>query len=136
MMKQEFEQIAGYEVSNTDYDNIIEPMYMATSLSKQDFVKTISRKRFALRPIKSIVREMRQIAEHLRESCEHYADWEAKERLESLCREYIERKEWTRYAGHMVIDEMTIGKCYYPASVIIYDFKTYGNLEVITLVEH
>ena len=46
MMKHEFEEIAGYEVSTEDYDNIIEPMYMATNMSKQDFVKTINRKRF------------------------------------------------------------------------------------------
>ena len=48
MMKHEFEQIAGYEVSTEDYDNIIAPMYMATNLSKADFVKTISKKRFAV----------------------------------------------------------------------------------------
>lgn len=49
MMKQEFERIAGYEVSTDDYNNIIEPMYLATDLSKQDFVKTINRKRFAVK---------------------------------------------------------------------------------------
>lgn len=48
MMKHEFEAIAGYEVSAEDYNNIIEPMYMATNLSKQEFVKTISKKRFAI----------------------------------------------------------------------------------------
>ena len=46
MMKHEFEQIAGYEVSWEDYNNIIEPMYMATNLSKEEFVKTLSKKRF------------------------------------------------------------------------------------------
>ena len=48
MMKHEFEAIAGYEVSTEDYNNIIEPMYMATNLSKAEFVKTISKKRFAV----------------------------------------------------------------------------------------
>lgn len=38
MMKHEFERLAGYEVSAEDYNNIIEPMYMATDLSKEDFV--------------------------------------------------------------------------------------------------
>lgn len=46
MMKQEFERIAGYEVSTEDYNNIIEPMYTATSMSKQDFVKTLNKKQF------------------------------------------------------------------------------------------
>lgn len=54
MMKFEFEQIAGYEVSNEDYDNIIEPMYMATNLSKYEFVKVVDRKRFEARHQKSM----------------------------------------------------------------------------------
>lgn len=49
MMKQEFEKLAGYEVSAEDYNNIIEPMYSATNLSKQDFVKTINRKAFEVK---------------------------------------------------------------------------------------
>lgn len=48
MMKHEFEEIAGYEVTTEDYEKIIEPMYMATNLTKQEFVKTISKKRFAI----------------------------------------------------------------------------------------
>lgn len=46
MTKQEFEALAGYEVSTENYNNIIEPMYMATNLCKADFVKTINRKAF------------------------------------------------------------------------------------------
>lgn len=46
MMHQEFERIAGYKVSFEDYTNIIEPMYMATTLSKEEFVKTLNRKAF------------------------------------------------------------------------------------------
>lgn len=49
MMKHEFERIAGYEVSVEDYDNIIEPMYSATNVSKTEFVKMISRKRFEVK---------------------------------------------------------------------------------------
>ena len=49
MMKIEFEALAGYEVSVSDYDNIIEPMYMATQLSKAEFVKVICKERFALK---------------------------------------------------------------------------------------
>ena len=49
MMREEFERLAGYEVSLEDYENIIEPMYMATEMSKQDFVKCINRKRFEVK---------------------------------------------------------------------------------------
>jgi hypothetical protein len=46
MMKHEFERIAGYKVTVEDYENIIEPMYMATNLSKEDFAKTLNKKFF------------------------------------------------------------------------------------------
>lgn len=49
MMKHEFEEIAKIRVTAEDYDNIIEPMYMATNLSKADFVKTLNLKFFANR---------------------------------------------------------------------------------------
>ena len=47
MMWEEFERIAGYEVTQEDYTQKIEPMYMATDMSKQDFVKTLNKKTFA-----------------------------------------------------------------------------------------
>lgn len=138
MMKHEFEALAGYEVSADDYNNIIEPMYMATSLSKEDFVKTISKKRFALKPISKIVKEMRQVAQELKETCDHYTDYKAKERLEALIDEYMERKGYiiagVKTAGYMLNDAMTMQKCYYPKSVSIYGFKTYKNIEVIELI--
>lgn len=49
MMKHEFEEIAKIEVTSEDYDNIIEPMYMATNMSKAEFVKTLNLKFFASR---------------------------------------------------------------------------------------
>lgn len=58
MMKHEFEQIAGYEVSLEDYTKRIEPMYLAIpeNISKQDFVKMISRKRFEVKkPVKKVI---------------------------------------------------------------------------------
>ena len=49
MMQFEFERIAGYKVSNDDYENIIEPMYMATGLDKYEFVGVINRERFEIK---------------------------------------------------------------------------------------
>lgn len=49
MTKNEFEKLAGYEVAVDDYDRIIEPMYMATDLTKEAFVTTINRKRFEVK---------------------------------------------------------------------------------------
>lgn len=66
MMKHEFEELAGYEVATEDYNNIIEPMYMATNLSKHEFVKVIDKKRFALKTREQLVKEMKMCAKHLR----------------------------------------------------------------------
>lgn len=48
MLKHEFEIIAGYSVSEDDYYDIIEPMYNATNLDKDDFIKCLDRKRFEI----------------------------------------------------------------------------------------
>ena len=53
MMHEEFEQLAGYRVTYEDYQNIIEPMYMATTLSKEEFIETLNRKRFEYIPQES-----------------------------------------------------------------------------------
>lgn len=54
MMKHEFEELAGYEVTTEAYNNIIEPMYMATTLSKQEFVKCVNRKQFEIKKEKTV----------------------------------------------------------------------------------
>ena len=64
MMKHEFEAIAGYEVSWEDYNNIIEPMYLAIpeSISKQEFVKMVNRKRFEIKnPAKVVIVGVKQM---------------------------------------------------------------------------
>lgn len=92
MMYQEFMEIAGYEVSVEDYNNIIEPMYLALSdVTKQDFVKMIDKKRFALPTKKQIVNQMKKLAKHLQETCEYYTDYEAKDNLEKLAKIYAKR---------------------------------------------
>ena len=67
-MQVEFERIAGYEVSVEDYNNIIEPMYMATDLDKYEFVKVIDRKRFEVKHEKSP--EQIQLEDKLKEELE------------------------------------------------------------------
>lgn len=127
MMKHEFEKLAGYEVSYEDYEQIIEPMYMATEMSKQDFVKCIDKKRFALKSKAQIKREMRKIADHLHEICGHYRDFGAEEALEKLAREYAERfagyhreclKDYYYFEKGYEYEEAKRG-CTYPKTLII-----------------
>lgn len=133
MMQYEFEALAGYEVKAEDYNNIIEPMYMATNLSKADFVKCIDRKRFALKPIHAIEKEMRRIAKHLEETCTQYIDYESRGRLDELIEEYMERKGLKEIAGYHIEYEQRF-TCYYPKRVIIYYKSSYTTFEMMDLV--
>lgn len=91
MMHKEFEQIAGYEVSYETYTNIIEPMYMATNVSKQEFVKMLDKKAFALPTQKQMIREMKKIANFLFENCGIASYHEEKEKLNKIAKEYAKR---------------------------------------------
>jgi hypothetical protein len=70
MMWQEFEKLAGYEVSYEDYSEIIEPMYIATDLSKADFIATLNRERFekesAEKKQKRLIKRMKMLAAEIK----------------------------------------------------------------------
>ncbi len=93
MMKQEFEQIAGYEVSAEDYRNILEPMYMALpdSFTKADFVKMVDRKRFALPTKAAIVKDMKRRAQFLFDNCGLRGWNDEKRELDRIARGYARR---------------------------------------------
>lgn len=134
MMWREFEELAGYEVSEEDYRKIIEPMYMATDLSKTEFVKVIDRKRFAIKTLEELKEEMKEIAGHLKETCEHFTDYEAKEKLEKLAEEYKNRI--APQGGFFINTRYTLEHlgncrgCSYPAEVEILNSK-YHTVEKI-----
>jgi len=133
-MWHEFEELAGYEVSEEDYRKIIEPMYMATSLNKTEFVKVIDRKRFALKTLEEMKSEMKEIAKYLKETCEHFTDYEAKEKLEKLAEEYKNRI--APQGGFLVNTRYTLEHlgncrgCSYPAEIEIFNSK-YHTVEKI-----
>ena len=130
MMKYEFEQIAGYEVSDKDYNEIIEPMYMAIpeNITKQEFVKMIDKKRFALKPLSKIEKEMKKIAKHLEETCNKYTDYESKDKLDELAQEYADRIG----AKGFLINEVMRWTCYYPVAIEMYgyDYRTVRRIEL------
>lgn len=134
MMWKEFEEIAGYEVSYEDYHNIIEPMYLAIPeyISKQDFVKMLDKKRFALKPYSKLKGEMRILAKSLKESCIHYTDYQTIEDLNERIQQYIARKYIYHTGYHFKED--AIGGCHYPHTIVIYDTNTYRTLEEIHLL--
>lgn len=97
MMWKEFEELAGYEVSYEDYTNVIEPMYMALpeKYTKQDFVKMIDKKRFALKTKKQIENEMKKIAQYIFDNCGLKSYIDEDDKLNKLAREYA-----TRFYGY------------------------------------
>ena len=136
MMKYEFETLAGYEVSQEDYDRYIEPMYMAANIDKAEFVKMIDKKRFALVPITSLIKKMKKIANGLKETCTHYTDFDKEGELRRTVEEYLRRKgligEWGKMASYHIETEQ-LWSCYYPSEVVIYSTKDYRTLETIKL---
>lgn len=122
MMKHEFEAIAGYEVSNEDYNNIIEPMYMATNLNKQDFVKCIDKKRFALKTQKQLLNEAKKISEQLKETCEHFTDFETEKKFDGIVEELQER-----FGGYWRTSRKNCyceGRgCTFPSVIVHYDYN-------------
>lgn len=116
MMWKEFEEIAGYEVSYEDYTNIIEPMYMATNLSKQEFVKTLNKKAFVLPTKAQMVREMKKIAKFIFENCGIASYYEEKEKLNKLAKDYAKRFygiDWVNDINSYVFCNTKYGYCGY-----------------------
>ena len=130
MMYGEFMELAGYEVEYKTYAEIIEPMYMALpdSVTKQDFIKMLDKKAFALPTKRALVRDMRKMAESLRETCEHYTDTETAERLDRAAKAYAKRFygiDWTHDTKSYVFFNRQysypeIGRgCTYPCELVI-----------------
>lgn len=142
MMKEEFERLAGYEVSFDDYQKIIEPMYIATDLDKQEFVKCINKNRFALPTKKQLIDEMKKIAAHLFEICGRYTDYESMDELEKKAREFAKRfyhidwdydsKAWIYFNKGYEFPHLQRG-CTYPKELVIgHDGVEYTRIELVT----
>ena len=122
MMKHEFEALAGYKVTDEDYTNIIEPMYMAVKLDKAEFVKCVDRKRFEVKvkTERQYINEIKKIAQFLYENCGYKSYWEEKEQIAKITR------KMEKQFGYIVIinngyeyEEVQRG-CTYPKELIFY----------------
>ena len=91
MMKHEFEKLAGYEVTNEMYDKVIEPMYMSLEVSKQEFVKMLNKKYFALPTEKECLNRLKAVARKIYEACGHRTTHEEETELQELANEFAAR---------------------------------------------
>lgn len=127
-MHEEFMKLAGYEVSYKDYVEIIEPMYLAVDLSKEEFIKCIDKKRFALRSEKTVIKEMRKVASSIKDNCTHFIDHDNYEKLEALAEELKSRYRAVSYnieTKEKLYNNCYHSTCYYPCMIIFYTFT--GN---------
>lgn len=128
MMWEEFERIAGYEVSYEDYTNVIEPMYNATNLTKTEFVKTLNRKAFDLKVKKQeMIDSMKAIAQERKENAEHFTNYEAEDKLVELAHKYA--GTFHRFSTPQIDRKLTFGDCgcSYPSELIIFGGIASGN---------
>lgn len=126
MMWKEFEELAGYEVSFEDYTNVIEPMYMATNLNKREFIACLDEKRFSLtlkrkELKKSLIKQMKEKAEEIKELCGHRDTYPEYAELRALAKQYIEEfPEW-RAPHHEFETAKGYAYCTYITALVYYD---------------
>lgn len=119
MMWQEFEELAGYEVSYDTYSKVIEPMYMAIpeSITKQEFVKMLDKKAFALPTKNELVRKMKKIAKFLFENCGLKSFHDEMDELDSIAKQYAKRFygiEWAKDTSTWVFFNRKYAYCGVP----------------------
>ena len=91
MMKEEFEKIAGYKVTGYDYRKFIEPMYMSTSLSKEEFAKSLNKKFFELTPKKEDLAEIRNYANELQQNAKNNGEFFAPLKFRTMLEDYARK---------------------------------------------
>ena len=131
MMKHEFEQIAGYEVTSEAYDKIIEPMYMSLDVSKQEFVKMIDKKYFALPTKKECLKKMRRLAEVIQQACGFRTTYDEETELQHMADEFAQR--FYNSAAYLK-KEGTVSGCSFVRSIEIYQRSRGIAIETINLI--
>lgn len=136
MMKSEFERLAGYEVSHEDYTKIIEPMYMAISLSKAEFVKLLDPKRFSLEYKRKqrkngLVKRMKELAAQMKAEAGHASAVETFEELHELAKTYT--KEFPVIGATAEYDRAGSCGSTYIRSIIWYDDRSGAEVGRLTL---
>lgn len=131
MNKQEFEKIAGYEVSFDTYTDIIEPMYMSVSLSKQSFVNFIHREAVELRSGQDMIEEMKRAAKCLKETCDIYVYETVDKHFNIISTAFEERFTPVNYAYIFNFNSGKIGD--YPESLELVEANTYQTVIKIRL---
>ena len=139
MLKQEFEQITGWEVTCKDYYEIIEPLYMATNMTKQDFAQVLNRKRFDQKYIKAqyekqLLKEMKELAKEMKALCGQSTAFEKYEAMRVKALEYSKK-----YPLPLTTPDFETAKGYcnytYVTALVYYDTKDWHVVKRINLID-
>ena len=143
MMKQEFEQLAGYEVSWETYTKVIEPMYMAVDLNKADFVKLIDKKAVALPTRREMINRLKKLALICMDDCEHRSTLHEEQEMQRIAYQYAERffgldvngtiTDYAFFNREYVYYEIKRG-CTFPYELVI-GSEIRGDLERLMLID-
>lgn len=132
MMKQEFEDLTGWSVTDRDFYEIIEPMYMSTTLTKKEFVKSLNNKRFDVNiKKKELIRKIKRTACMIRKNCDHFVDVENEVMLDKLIKEYSNFFPWE--CNYSSFSDGTRQGCSYPREIVIYRTRDFVTVEKIIL---
>lgn len=131
MMKHEFEKLAGYEVTDEMYDKIIEPMYMSLEVSKQEFVKMLNKKYFALPTQNECLNKLKTVARKIYEACGHRTTHDEEAELQELANEFAAR--FYNSSAYLNM-ETAPGGCSFVRSIDIYSHLRNVDVATINLI--
>ena len=131
MMKHEFEKLAGYEVTDEMYDKVIEPMYMSLEVSKQEFVKMLNKKYFALPTQNECLNKLKAVARKIYEACGFRTTHDEEAELQELADEFAARFYDSEAYLNM---EPTPSGCSFVRSIEIYCRRRNIEVETINLI--
>ena len=130
MMKYEFEQLAGYEVTDETYSKVIEPMYMSVDCDKLEFVKMLDKKYFALPTRAECLEQLKAKAREIYDICGHDVTHKQEDELHDMALEFCRR-------FHNAIPFLHYAKklgCSYVTSIEIYSEVHMVTVDTITLI--
>lgn len=132
MFKEEFEKLAGCKVSRLDYFRIIEPMYMATKLTKEEFIKVINVKEFETTPEKEELEKIRLYAEEYRNNVKKDGKFFITEEFNNMVEEFA-RKFYDSNKIWIGAEHDILG-CMYPCEFQIMNEKTNRVIKTFKLL--
>jgi len=129
MIRQEFEELAGYRVSQETYDTVIEPMYLATSLLKEAFVKVVDFRNYGEIAFRELLNSLRKNAVYLKSVSSEDINAPTMEKIAHIM-DSIDECMSEHYGGKTLKLEWAVNEAGKPYPSVLYVNDDYYNLVV------